>query len=162
MSIPSFYSFNEYTNFYIKHNVPVNTLPNVTLFKIVHEVNPIEISNNNITNIQYTVHTTAIIKSINWIVKYVESRLRDSIKYPNATIKLNIDYDKNDPKSHGNIFIDWNDTTKEAIENMITNINTIINDINKQINEFNNNDCVKYSTQYNDMKQIINELEKGM
>ena len=162
MRIPSFYSFNEYTNFYIKHNVPVNTLPNVTLFKIVHEVNPIEISNNNITNIQYTVHTIAIIKSINWIVKYVESRLRDSIKYPKATIKLTIDYDKNDPKSHGNILIDWNDSSKESIENMITNINTIIDDINKQINEFNHNDCVKYSIQYNDMKQIINELEKRM
>ena len=162
MSKPSFYSFNEYTNFYIKHNVPVNTLPNVTLFKIVHEVNPIEISNNNITNIQYTVHTIAIIKSINWIVKYVESRLSDSIKYPNVKIKLNIDHDKNDPKSHGNIFIDWNASSKESIENMITNINTIIDGINKQINEFNNNDCVKYSTQYNDMKQIINELEKGM
>ena len=45
---------------------------------------------------------------------------------------------------------------------MITNINTIIDDVNKQIHEFNNNDCVKYSTQYNDMKQIINELEKGI
>lgn len=162
MSIPSFYSFNEYTNFYIKHNVPVNTLPNVTLFNVVHEVNPIEISNNNITNIQYTIHTTAIIKSINWIVKYVEARLKDNIKYPNVTIKLSKLDNENDPKSYGNILIGGNDTSKESIENMITNINTIIDDINKQINEFNNNDCVKYSTQYNNMKQIIKELEKGM
>lgn len=162
MSIPSFYSFNEYINFYIKYNVPVNTLPNVTLFKIVHEVNPIEITNNNITNVQYTIHTVVIIKSINWITKYVEAILNNNIKYPKTTINLCIDCDKNDPKSYGNILINWNDTSKESIENMITNINTIIDDVNKQIHEFNNNDCVKYSTQYNNMKQIINELEKGM
>ena len=58
MSISSFYSFNEYTNFYIKNNVPVNTLPNVTLFKIVHEVNPIEITNNNIIYIGCMKHLT--------------------------------------------------------------------------------------------------------
>ena len=33
MNIPSFYSFNEYINFYIKNNVPVNTLPHVNIAK---------------------------------------------------------------------------------------------------------------------------------